>query len=79
MTGHKTPGDLPRVRAAIGAAGFPIESAQITMEPSALVGLDREGARAVLRLLDALEELDDVQEVHSNFDVPDDVMAELAG
>jgi len=73
------PGDLPRVRAAIEAAGFAIESAQTTMEPSALVGLDREGARAVLRLLDALEELDDVQEVHSNFDVPDDVMAELAG
>jgi len=73
------PGDLPRVRAAIEAAGFAIESAQSTMEPSALVGLDREGARAVLRLLDALEELDDVQEVHSNFDVPDDVMAELAG
>ena len=73
------PGDLPRVRAAIEAAGFAIESAQSTMEPSALVGLDREGARAVLRLLDALEELDDVQEVHSNFDVPDDVMAKLAG
>ncbi|HMC08709.1 MAG TPA: YebC/PmpR family DNA-binding transcriptional regulator [Actinomycetota bacterium] len=73
------PGDLPRVRAAIEAAGFAVESAQTTMEPSALVGLDREGARAVLRLLDALEELDDVQEVHSNFDVPDDVMAELAG
>jgi YebC/PmpR family DNA-binding regulatory protein len=73
------PGDLPRVRAAIEAAGFAVESAQTTMEPSALVGLDREGAPAVLRLLDALEELDDVQEVHSNFDVPDDVMAELVG
>ena len=37
-----------------------------------------DGAGPVLKLLDALEELDDVQEVHSNFDLPDDVMAELA-
>ena len=71
-----TPSDLPRVRAAIEAAGVPLESAQITMEPSTTVELDRSGA--VLKLLDALEELDDVQEVHSNFDLPDDVMAELA-
>ncbi|HEX9314635.1 MAG TPA: YebC/PmpR family DNA-binding transcriptional regulator [Actinomycetota bacterium] len=72
------PGDLPRVRTAIEAAGLPVESAQITMEPSTTVELDRSGAGPVLKLLDALEELDDVQEVHSNFDLPDDVMAELA-
>jgi YebC/PmpR family DNA-binding regulatory protein len=73
------PRDLPRLREAIEAAGYPIESAQITMEPSTLVPVDREGAPAVLRLVDALEELDDVQEVHANFDVPDDVLAELTG
>jgi YebC/PmpR family DNA-binding regulatory protein len=73
------PADLPRVRAAIEEAGLPVESAQMTMEPSTTVELDRDGAGPVLKLLDALEELDDVQEVHSNFDVPDDVMAELAG
>jgi transcriptional/translational regulatory protein YebC/TACO1 len=72
------PSDLPRVRAAIEAAGLPVESAQMTMEPSTTVELDRSGAGPVLKLLDALEELDDVQEVHSNFDLPDDVMAELA-
>jgi len=72
------PNDLPRVRAAIEEAGLPVESAQIAMEPSTTVELDRAGAGPVLKLLDALEELDDVQEVHSNFDLPDDVMAELA-
>jgi transcriptional/translational regulatory protein YebC/TACO1 len=50
----------------------------MTMEPSTTIELDRSGAGPVLKLLDALEELDDVQEVHSNFDLPDDVMAELA-
>ena len=73
------PNDLQRLRDAIEAAGFPVESAEVTMEPSTLVPVDREGAPPVLRLLDALEDLDDVQEVHSNFDVPDDVMAELTG
>src|SRR6266568_1718717 len=60
------PSDLHQVRAALEDAGFPIESAQVAMEPSTSVSLDREGAPPVLRLLDALEELDDVQEVHSN-------------
>ena len=73
------PGDLHALRTAIEEAGFPVESAQTTMEPSASISLDREGAGPVLKLLDALEELDDVQEVHANFDIPDDVMAELAG
>jgi YebC/PmpR family DNA-binding regulatory protein len=71
------PNDLPRLRDALEAAGFTVESAEITMEPSSVITVDREGAPPVLRLLDALEDLDDVQEVHSNFDVPDDVMAEL--
>ncbi|HEU5002831.1 MAG TPA: YebC/PmpR family DNA-binding transcriptional regulator [Actinomycetota bacterium] len=73
------PNDLETLRQAIEAEGLPIEEAQITMEPSTVIELDREGAPPVLRLLDALEDLDDVQEVHANFDVPDDVMAELAG
>ena len=71
-------GDLWQVTSAPEEAGLPVESAQIAMEPSTTVELDRSGAGPVLKLLDALEELDDVQEVHSNFDLPDDVMAELA-
>lgn len=73
------PTDLHALRTAIEEAGFPVESAEMIMEPSASIALDRSGAGPVLKLLDALEELDDVQEVHANFDIPDDVMAELAG
>lgn len=73
------PNDLGRLRDAIAGGGFVVEDAQITMEASTTIELDREGAPPVLRLLDALEDLDDVGEVHANFDVPDDIMAELAG
>lgn len=72
------PGGLPGLRAALEAAGIEIESSRLSMEPSATVPLDAATARQVLRLIDDLEESDDVQEVYSNFDVPDEVMAEVA-
>jgi YebC/PmpR family DNA-binding regulatory protein len=71
------PGDLRAVRAAFDAAGIGYDSAQVTMVPSVSVPLDRDAAVRVLRLLDALEDLDDVQDVYANFDISDDVMAEL--
>ncbi|MEX2457567.1 MAG: YebC/PmpR family DNA-binding transcriptional regulator [Actinomycetota bacterium] len=64
------------VREALEAAGIAIASAEIAMHPNASVPVAADQARAVLRLLEALEDLDDVQAVHSNFDIPDDVMAE---
>lgn len=72
------PGDMGDVRDALESAGIAIESADVTQLPSTTVPLDREGAGKVLRLIDALEDLDDVQEVFANFDIPDDVMAELS-
>ncbi len=66
-------------RAAVEAAGLPVEGAELTMQPNATVPLERETAVRVLRLIDELEESDDVQKVSANFDVPDDVMAEVAG
>jgi YebC/PmpR family DNA-binding regulatory protein len=71
------PGDLRAVRAAFDAAGVAYQSAEVTMVPSLSVPLEREGAVKVLRLLDALEDLDDVQDVYANFDIPDEVMAEV--
>ncbi len=71
------PGDLRAVRAAFDAAGIAYESAEVTMVPSVSVPLERETAVRVLRLLDALEDLDDVQDVYANFDIPDEVMAEV--
>ena len=53
------------------------ESAEVTMVPSLSVPLDRDTAVKVLRLVDALEELDDVQDVYANFDIPDAVIAEV--
>jgi YebC/PmpR family DNA-binding regulatory protein len=72
------PGDLRAVRAAFDAAGIAYESAEVSMVPSVSVPLDREGAVKVLRLLDALEDLDDVQDVYANFDIPDEIMAEVS-
>jgi YebC/PmpR family DNA-binding regulatory protein len=72
------PGDLRAVRAAFDTAGIPYDSAEVTMVPSMSVPLDRDVALRVLRLLDALEDLDDVQDVYANFDIPDEVMAEVS-
>ena len=72
------PSDMPEVREALETAGVTIDSADVTQLPSTTVPLDREGAGKVLRLIDALEDLDDVQEVYANFDIPDEVMAALS-
>jgi len=69
------PADLPAVRDALSEAGVSFESADTTMLPSTTIALESaDAAKAVLRVIDALEELDDVQDVYANFDVPDDVM-----
>jgi len=72
------PGDLREVRAAFDRAGIAYQSAEVTMVPTLSVPLDREGAVKVLRLLDAIEDLDDTQDVYANFDIPDDIMAEVS-
>ncbi len=69
------PGDLPAVRDAIEAAGVSVESAEVTMVSSTTVPLDNEtDAKKVLRVVDLLEEHDDVQNVYSNFDIPDSIL-----
>jgi YebC/PmpR family DNA-binding regulatory protein len=71
------PTALRRVREVIEAAGIPALSAELTMVPQTQVPVDGAQARQVLALLDALEELDDVQNVYANFDIPDEVLAEV--
>jgi YebC/PmpR family DNA-binding regulatory protein len=73
------PTDLAAVRDALEAAGIPITSADLTMAPKTTVELDETGARQLLRLIDSLEDLDDVQEVHANFDIPEAVLEAAAG
>jgi transcriptional/translational regulatory protein YebC/TACO1 len=60
-------------------AGIAVESSEITQIPSTTIPLGEETARAVLRLVDALEDLDDVQSVFANFDISDEVLAAVAG
>ena len=71
------PSDLVSVRTALQSAGIDYESADTSFLPSVSVPLDAEGATKVFALIDAIEELDDVQNVFGNFDVSDEVMASL--
>ena len=71
------PGDLVTARKALQDAGIDYDSADMAFLPSAEVGLDEEHARRVFRLIEALEDSDDVQDVYANYSVPDDVMAKL--
>jgi YebC/PmpR family DNA-binding regulatory protein len=70
-------GDLVAVRSSLQDAGLDYDSAEASFLPSMQVELDEAGAGKVLRLFEALEDLDDVQNVFANFDVPDEVMASL--
>ncbi|MEO7746773.1 MAG: YebC/PmpR family DNA-binding transcriptional regulator [Actinomycetota bacterium] len=67
-------GDLVAVRTALQAAGIDYESADVSFVPSTQIELDAEAAGKVFRLIDALEDSDDVQNVYANYDVSDEVM-----
>jgi len=69
--------DLVAVRSALQSAGVDYDSAEASFLPSMQVELDSDGAGKVFRLLEALEDLDDVQNVFANYDVPDEVMESL--
>ncbi|MFT3871595.1 MAG: YebC/PmpR family DNA-binding transcriptional regulator [Nocardioides sp.] len=69
--------DLVAVRSALQGAGLDYDSAEAEFVPDMEVALDKEGATKFTRLVDALEDCDDVQNVFSNADIPDEVLAEL--
>ena len=71
------PTDLVAVRTALQGAGIDYESAEASFVPSVVVPLDEDGAGKVFRLIEALEDSDDVQNVWANFDVSDEVMAKV--
>ncbi|MDP1807931.1 MAG: YebC/PmpR family DNA-binding transcriptional regulator [Actinomycetota bacterium] len=72
------PMELASVRGVLTDKGMAYASAELTMLPKSTQALNKEEAKRVLRFLEALEESDDVQEVYSNFDIPDAVMEEVA-
>lgn len=69
--------DLPAIRAALDEAGLEYNNDDPQFRATMSVDLDAEGARKFLKLADAVEELDDVQNVYSNANIPADVMAQL--
>ncbi len=71
------PSEIVSIRAALTDAGLEYESADVEFVPNLKVPIDAESARKVFRLIDALEDCDDVQNVYANFDLPAEVLAEL--
>jgi YebC/PmpR family DNA-binding regulatory protein len=73
------PSDLAAVRSALTDAGVEVEEAEVAQRPKSVVPLDEEGATRLMRLIDALEEQDDVDAVHANFDVDAEILERVAG
>ena len=76
---YTTPHELEHVRRALDKAGVPVDSAENTMIAKNTVEVDEQRARQNLRLVENLEDLDDVQRVTANFDIPEELFAEVAG
>jgi YebC/PmpR family DNA-binding regulatory protein len=73
------PTDLIKVQRALETAGLPVQNAELTKLPKSTVPVDASSAGKVLRLVDALEDLDDVQAVYANYEMSDELLSELAG
>jgi YebC/PmpR family DNA-binding regulatory protein len=72
------PSAFEKVKAAVEALGVNVENAEVTMQPKQTVPVGEDKAGAVLRLVEALEEDDDVQQVYANFDIPSNVLERVA-
>jgi YebC/PmpR family DNA-binding regulatory protein len=73
------PSDLAKVRSALAEAGVEVEEAQVAQRPKSLVPVDEQGAVKLMRLIEALDDQDDVDAVHANFDVDAEVLERVAG
>jgi YebC/PmpR family DNA-binding regulatory protein len=73
------PADFASVRRALADAGVEMQSAELTYRPSSLVPLDEAQAGSLMKLIESLEESDDVSAVHANFDVPAEILERVAG
>jgi YebC/PmpR family DNA-binding regulatory protein len=72
-----TPEGLGAVREAIEAAGIPVENAEVTLVPQSTVALEAKQAERMLKLMERLEDHDDVQNVYANFDIADDILQQM--
>jgi YebC/PmpR family DNA-binding regulatory protein len=73
-----SPGEMDAVRGALEASGVPVLRAEVLFVPQSTVRVEGKEATSVLRLIEALEDLDDSQNVYSNFDIPDDVIEAIS-
>ncbi len=71
------PEEMNKIKAAVEAAKIPVSLAEITMIPKSYVPLDEKAAEQMMKLVDVLEDHDDVQNVYANFDMPDEMMAKV--
>jgi len=74
-----SPGDFETVRIALEEKGLAFESAEVTMIPQTMTKVEGKQAQSLMKMIDVLEDNDDVQNVHANFDISDEEMAELMG
>ena len=77
IDGLTDPAEFSRVKAAMIAAQLLPEQAEVTMRPGTSATLDAEAAASMVKLLDVLEDLDDVQQVYSNADIAEEILAQL--
>ena len=73
------PSDLTAMRAALVEAGIEVSEASVQQRPKTLVPLDEDGATKLMKLIDTLEDLDDTDEVHANFDIDAEILERVAG
>ena len=73
-----TPADFEAVKKALADHQIEIDHAEVTSIPSNTVAIDEKPAEQILRLIDKIEDNDDVQKVHANYDIPDAIMEKLA-
>ena len=74
LTVYTAPPVFEKVKGELERAGLKIASAEVSMRPTSTIRLEGDAARKVIQLVESLEELDDVQKVHANFDVPEEVL-----
>jgi YebC/PmpR family DNA-binding regulatory protein len=72
------PAEMEAVRSALDSGRVPLQDAEVTFVPQSTVRVEGKDAQSVLKLIEALEELDDVQSVYANYDIPDDVMEAIS-
>ena len=70
-----SPEDMVKIKEALESSGIPLSLAEITMLPATYITLDNKSAEQMLRLVEALEDNDDIQNVYTNFDIPEDVVS----